>query len=564
MNASASAREVPTASTPGEVDAAVESLRARADAWVATTIPERLALLRQISADLWEVAEAWVHSSVDFKGVPRGSNAEGQEWASGLLAISHSVRFLTNALEAGGQHPPVRRTRRADGREVVRVYPDNLLDKMLFMRWSIDLWCEENPRQGGIYRRKQEGESWPGKVSVVLGAGNQIFLGPTDMLHKLFVEDEVVALKMNPVNVTDGPYVERAFRALIDAGFLRVLYGGTEVGIQLCEHDDVDSIHLTGSDRTHDAIVWGVGEEAIRRKSEGTPRNPRPVSSELGCVSPYLIVPGPWSAGDLDYHARQLVSGLAQNAGHNCAAAQLVMIARDWDLRDAFMDRVRAHLAQAPARPAYYPGSAERRAEFVEAYPDAEEFGGDVAGSVPWTLLPSVPMDGAQFACRTESFCGVLGVVDVPVGDAPAFLHKAVPYCNDEVWGNLSCSVMVHPKTVRAHREACDRAIADLRYGTVAVNAWGGAGAALMASSWGGHPGNALSDIQSGIGVGHNHYLWEGVQKTVLTIPFRMRPLPPWFIDHRSLAAMGRGLVRLQHERGLAAALQTIRAALRG
>ena len=113
------------------------------------------------------------------------------------------------------------------------------------------------------------------------------------------------------------------------------------------------------------------------------------------------------------------------------------------------------------------------------------EFGGDAPGSVPWTLLPSIPMTEGQFACRTESFCGVLGVVDVPAADAGAFLEQAVPYCNDQVWGNLSCSVMIHPKTRRSFPEVCDRAIGDLRYGTVAVNAWGGAGAALMVSKLG-------------------------------------------------------------------------------
>ena len=41
------------------------------------------------------------------------------------------------------------------------------------------------------------------------------------------------------------------------ASILRVVYGGIEVGAQLCAHPEVDSIHVTGSDRTYDAIVWG-------------------------------------------------------------------------------------------------------------------------------------------------------------------------------------------------------------------------------------------------------------------------------------------------------------------
>jgi hypothetical protein len=47
------------------------------------------------------------------------------------------------------------------------------------------------------------------------------------------------------------------------------------------------------------------------------------VTAELGNVTPYIIVPGPWSQEDLEYHATSVASGLAQNAGHNCIAAEV-------------------------------------------------------------------------------------------------------------------------------------------------------------------------------------------------------------------------------------------------
>src|SRR5690606_36308175 len=109
-----------------------------------------------------------------------------------------------------------------------------------------------------------------------------------------------------------------------------------------------------------------------------------------------------------------------------------------------------------------------------------------------------------------------------------------------------------------------ERAIAELRYGTVAVNAWAGAGAALMVSGWGGYPGNTPADIQSGVGMAHNNLLWEPLQKTVLELPFRVFPKPPWFVDHRNLAAMGRALVMFEFDPGLRRVLPVIAAALRG
>ena len=40
-------------------------------------------------------------------------------------------------------------------------------------------------------------------------------------------------------------------------GVLRLVYGGIDVGKYVCSHNGIDAIHLTGSDKTYDAIVWG-------------------------------------------------------------------------------------------------------------------------------------------------------------------------------------------------------------------------------------------------------------------------------------------------------------------
>lgn len=62
--------------------------------------------------------------------------------------------------------------------------------------------------QGAIYRQKQKGFKSDGAVALVLGAGNQIGVPAEDILYKLFHEDEVVIVKMNPVNEFAGKYLE--------------------------------------------------------------------------------------------------------------------------------------------------------------------------------------------------------------------------------------------------------------------------------------------------------------------------------------------------------------------
>ena len=71
-------------------------------------------------------------------------------------------------------------------------------------------------------------------VSLVLGAGNVASLGPRDVLTKLFAEGKVVVLKANPVNDYLVPYWSRALASLVDAGYVRIVSGGAQVGSYLC------------------------------------------------------------------------------------------------------------------------------------------------------------------------------------------------------------------------------------------------------------------------------------------------------------------------------------------
>lgn len=68
------------------------------------------------------------------------------------------------------------------------------------------------------------------------------------------------------------------------------------------------------------------------------------VTAELGCVTPYIFVPGQWSEKDLDYYAEEVVASLVQNAGHNCLKVEVIVTDAEWPLRDKFVDAVRYEL----------------------------------------------------------------------------------------------------------------------------------------------------------------------------------------------------------------------------
>ena len=96
----------------------------------------------------------------------------------------------------------------------------------MFAGIRADVWIAKGKpaSQGTIYREKPELPGrHEGRVCLVLGGGNVSSIPAMDALYKLFVEGELVLLKMNPVNEWVGPYLERALDPLIKPGFLRVV-----------------------------------------------------------------------------------------------------------------------------------------------------------------------------------------------------------------------------------------------------------------------------------------------------------------------------------------------------
>jgi hypothetical protein len=91
-------------------------------------------------------------------------------------------------------------------------------------------------------------------------------------------------------------------------------------------------------------------------------------------------------------------------------------------------------------------------------------------------------------------------------------------------WGTLAATILVHPRSLKdpAVAAAIDRAVADLRYGTVGVNVWALTAYGLASLPWGGYPGSPAHDIQSGVGWVRNTYLLEDVEKSVLRAPWRL------------------------------------------
>ena len=556
-----------------QLDSVLGELAAGEKAWAACDLGRRRELLEQVHAATAAHAADWVRAAAGYKRLPDDSPLLGEEWISGPYAVLTGAAALAasiRALETGRSPADGYALGTAPGgRVTVKVLPHDTYDRLLLSGFSAEVWmlpgvdaADVRDQAGLALRHPAETNG----IGVVLGAGNITSIPILDVLYELYAHNRVVVLKLNPI--TDamlGPF-SRALAPLIDLGAVRIVTGAGDVGGYLVHHPQVAHVHMTGSAVTHDAIMWGTGPEGAERKKNGTPLLDKPVTSELGGVSPTIVLPGTWSDADLRFQAEHVATQRLHNGGYNCIAAQVVVVSSEWAQKDKFLDQLRAVLAQAPARPAYYPGSDDRVAQACAVYPDAETIDGRV-------LLPDVGQQAD--ALSTEYFAPVLGVLELP-GKPREFLDAAVRAANEDFAGTLGVNVIAHPRTIAVLGPALDEAIAALRYGTVAVNAWTGVGFLTPTATWGAYPGHTLAEVGSGIGIVHNALLLDRTERTVVRGPFRpaprsvthgeltLSPRPPWFITNRTAATTGRLLTEFAARPRWSALPRIFASAMRG
>jgi acyl-CoA reductase-like NAD-dependent aldehyde dehydrogenase len=537
---------IPTPQTTDfdEIDRAISILHQHRSNWEETTIPQRLGYLQECLDRTIGVADEWMRAACQAKGIDPKSSLAGEELISGAISTVRNIRLLMTTLQADGKLNPPKIRQREDGQFVAEVFPGNAIERLLYLGYRGEVWLEPGtlPTQGRIYR-----EPTASQVALILGAGNVSAIVAMDALWKLFSENQVVIIKMNPVNAYIGAYLADAFAPLIQAGFIQIVYGGAEVGEYLCQHPQIETIHITGSHRTHDAIVWGAtATEQRERKAANNPRITKPITSELGCVTPIIVVAGKWSQSDITFQARQVAGTVAHNASFNCASGQVLVTASGWAQQAEFVAAVKRELAAIPPRQAYYPGAQDRYQAFLDKYPQSEPLGASTPEIVPWTLIPEVPPVAGEYALTEEAFCGVLAEVSIEAETAADFLTKAVEFANESIWGTLSCLLIIDTQTQKKYPAELDDAIATLKYGAIGVNIWSGMLFYFGSTTWGAYPGNTLADIGSGIGCVHNSYLFDRPQKSVAYAPFRIFPTPAWFATHRNLLGMARQLLKFE------------------
>ncbi|MBB3992804.1 aldehyde dehydrogenase (NAD(P)+) [Sulfitobacter undariae] len=548
-----------------EMDQAVAELTAAKDTWAKTTNAQRITVLSEIKDRLMPVAQDWAETAARKKGIPEGSALVGEEWISGPYTVMSACNGLLQTLshmEGKTFLNSLKKRQTVGGQTAVRVLPHSIWDHLLLSGVSAEVWMQrgvtpENLAANTASSYDAPVDSRTGKVTLVLGAGNIAAIAPLDVLDKLFNEHHVVILKMNPVNDYLAEFLTAALKPLIDMDALRIVKGGADVGGYLCEHANVDDIHITGSGASHDAIVWGVGEEGIRNKTAGTPKLNKPITSELGAVCPTIVVPGPWTAADLQFQAENIATQKMHNSGFNCVACQMLVLPKNWEKKDKLISTIEKVISGMDPRQPYYPGAADRLAKFEKNADNVVKFD---RGPVPACLVGSDTDQSSDMYRNEEVFAPAMTIHEINATDPATYLRAAVKYADDNLYGTLGSNIVIHPKTVQQIGKAqFEEIITELRYGTIAINTWSGLGFLTPACPWGAFPGHTLQDVQSGIGFAHNTYMFDKPERVIVRAPWRpfprnllsgdltLLPKPPWFVTNKKQHKVGMLLTRFQH-----------------
>jgi acyl-CoA reductase-like NAD-dependent aldehyde dehydrogenase len=540
-----SAAQMPEAPPPTEraqLDEAADALREGAARFASLSIEDRIALLHAMRAGYARVANRVVLASCRAKRIVPGTPQEAEEWALGPWPVLRHFRLLLESLAslARGELPQVGHTdRTSDGAIRIQLFPGDAIDRAAVPQTRVQVQLRPGLDGSSLDTRARiyRGVPIAPRVGLVLGAGNASGVPCMDLLTRMFNYGMPCLLKLHPLNAYLGPLYREAFSAAIERGFLRIVYGGAETGEYLAQLSAVDEIHLTGSAQTYNRLVLAAPGKRI--------------SSQLGCVSPILIVPHALAMEDLGRLAAYIAGAVAHNAACNCTTPRLIVTPYTWELREAFVGELETALSNVPLRMAYYPGAVERWQYLTNRKTDVLTVGSAVGGVLPWTIVPDLdPADENEPLFSLEAFCPVLGEVQIGSGDSFEYLEDAVAFVNERVAGSLSATIFAHPRSLKdpGIAGAIERAVQGLRSGTVGVNSWPQLSFSLAGPPWGAHH-DPLDESQSRSGWVHNTAMLEGIDKCVVREIASARRKPMFAAGHPSALHLFNRLASLELKR---------------
>ena len=525
-----------------DIDRFITTLRTKSKEYNSINNLQLASMLQETISNIKEVSFFWATICSDNKGTTK-TPAEGEEWLGGpfasVLATQYYIKSLTN-------DDDLTEKKFNSEQNSYKVFPNNFIERITFpfidakVIFNKSMSFDDINKYRGFSKRYDIDPS----ITLVLGAGNFSSIPYLDVLYHLITRRSVILLKLNPVNEYLKPVFEKVFQNFIERGYIIVTTGNIDESKYMATHPGINHIHLTGSDKTFEDIVYGRELTEKERKSKSLSKiNNKPITSELGNVTPIIIHPGKWSTSDIKYQARKIVTAKLNNNGFNCIAAQVVVLPDGWGQTETLIKYVKHYMSKAKERKAYYPESIERLEKL-------EKDKGYERVNALSCVTPHLTREIKAYSKFEidEVWSSTIYFKKIEYTSVEDFAKKAIDYCNDELWGNLGVSVIIKDHDRKFNKHITNLYVDKLNYGTVAVNEWAAIGYIIPQLPWGGFPGNRDNDIQSGQSVVHNSMLFESPLKGVVNTKFRISRIidPPWFVTNKKARRLFKNLTYYQ------------------
>jgi len=545
---------------PSDLESTLASLAKAASRHAARSPRERAGLAEATARSVAAATDAWAETAAAIKSLSRtaatagiGGNAESvpsggvpgslaEELATGPLVTLRLLKLTASALRAVDRdglpwsgplrivHPTTVDVRTS--RVEVPVLPaPGLFDGTIFGGFSAAVRCG-NPggldRFRAVWREEVATRPAVGGVAVVLGAGNVTGLAAADAICQVFEHGRAALVKLHPLHEPLAATLSRAFAPLVESGMIAFIVGGADVAARAIGCPSATHVHFTGGTAAYEAITASCS---------------KPVTCELGSVTPWIVVPGEYTPREIAFQADAVAGSIINNGSFNCIATKLVVTNRSWRQRGAFLDRIRSRLAEAPPRPAWFPGAAAGWERLAGRPVPAD-------GTLPWLFRTGLDREAERHWLDREWFLPACAEIAVEGDSMEEFCVNAAEL-SGSLPGSLAASVTMPGRGDPRDLRRAEALVEHLAFGVVAVNCWSAVAYAMAGVPWGGFPGATRAKPKSGIGFVHDPLLLPLVHNSIVRGPLVSRLLPPFLPWHPRAAPLAREVVRLYDGGGL-------------
>lgn len=476
---------------------------------------EKAAQLAAITRALQITAPAHVARACAALDVSPESAIAAAMWTNEQAPLIGYAERLTSSLTAIARGEPPVDLRPSFWREgLVRgaLLPAGLRDRIWLSGTSAHVIFAEGVKHDAIKARQaafyHEADP-PSGTALVADTGPHVFMAVMDALHELYVEGRAVILVIRPEHAGAEEGLRHAFEPLLREGYLDLVVAEPARAAELASANDAPVIRARGAFAApgHRVITDGLG----------------PV--------PVFVVPWLYAADELAFMALSIASDAALGGGLDGAGARLLVLPKGFSQRDTLLTMIGAALAKAEA-PLVGP-SAGARVEALVSGGERRTFG-------HWTMVDDARVvDDGSLWLREAPGVPAIAVAEVGSDDPIRFLAAMTTFANEKVEGGLACRLLMHPFLIDEAdtAEALDRALVELRYGVIGVNARPSLARSLPLLPWGAHPS---AGEPGDVGFTHNAAMAGGVEKVTLIGPLRTMRRPLGFLGSNNAGKRGR------------------------